>query len=179
MPGTLSWLTEDLIAMAEGMSRDAFEARVQVPSLLVRRADPVLSAPGIFDTDVGDVRRGSLPPSAGAAVHPVLERGASAFTGKVWVGRAANCDVRLKGSSVSKLHAFLAYDSERRRWNLSDAGSTNGTFVNGVRLKAHASESLAPADTIQFGEVVATFLDPGLLYDWLRRPSKVPRTRRM
>ncbi len=50
------------------------------------------------------------------------------------LGRAPDCDIRVHDPLVSRLHARI--ERSGPRYLLSDAGSVNGTFVNGQRLLA-------------------------------------------
>jgi pSer/pThr/pTyr-binding forkhead associated (FHA) protein len=65
------------------------------------------------------------------------------------IGRADYNDVVLADPSVSTTHAKL----QRRDnvWVLSDAGSTNGTYVEGERVAGEVP--LSAGTTIRFGEV--------------------------
>jgi pSer/pThr/pTyr-binding forkhead associated (FHA) protein len=69
------------------------------------------------------------------------------------VGRAEFNDVILPEPSVSTQHAKL----QRREgvWVISDLGSTNGTFVDGERVRGEAP--LAPGATVKLGEVTVLF----------------------
>lgn len=49
------------------------------------------------------------------------------------VGRAAGCEIRLPYPTVSSRHIRLAGDG--RSWRLIDLGSTNGTWLNGERVR--------------------------------------------
>ncbi len=62
------------------------------------------------------------------------------------VGRAANCELRLDESSVSRLHARLEPAGDG--WRLVDAGSANGCFVDGEPV---TSRELADGDALGFG----------------------------
>lgn len=77
--------------------------------------------------------------------------------GKVWeaeqilrAGRLASLEMVLDDNSVSRRHAEVR--SSEGVWRLRDLGSTNGTFLNGVRL-AGGDKELKPRDVIQFGKV--------------------------
>ncbi|NTU84996.1 MAG: FHA domain-containing protein, partial [Chloroflexales bacterium] len=65
---------------------------------------------------------------------------------QVTIGRAG-CDVTLDNPQVSRFHAQI--DQTAGGAVLRDAGSTNGTFVNGRRLSG--PHSLRPGDVIQIG----------------------------
>jgi pSer/pThr/pTyr-binding forkhead associated (FHA) protein len=69
------------------------------------------------------------------------------------IGRADYNDLVIPDPSVSTSHAKL----QRREgvWVLVDLDSTNGTFVDGERVKGEAP--LAPGATVQFGDVQLVF----------------------
>jgi DNA-binding NarL/FixJ family response regulator len=50
------------------------------------------------------------------------------------IGRLGDCDLVLSGEGVSRRHARLAPVGKAGAHALSDLGSTNGTFVNGLKL---------------------------------------------
>jgi DNA-binding NtrC family response regulator len=66
--------------------------------------------------------------------------------GRVLLGQSPICAVRLNDQTVSRRHA--AFDVVDGALRLTDLGSTNGTFVNGIR--AH-DVALAGGETIQVG----------------------------
>jgi putative nucleotidyltransferase with HDIG domain len=77
--------------------------------------------------------------------------------GKVWesdqllrAGRLGSLEIVLDDHSVSRRHAELRGTSEG--WQVRDLGSTNGTFVNGVRL-GPAEKPLHSRDVVQFGKL--------------------------
>src|SRR4051812_34020553 len=74
------------------------------------------------------------------------------------IGRSVSCDVVIPLSIVSRLHARI--EQQHDRYVLSDAGSANGTFVNGVRIEQ--GYQLSTNDEIWLGspEARMTFSDP-------------------
>jgi len=51
------------------------------------------------------------------------------------IGRRPGCDIFIDyDTQVSRLHARLSYDSDKRAFFLEDLHSRNGTIVNDVRL---------------------------------------------
>jgi predicted component of type VI protein secretion system len=66
----------------------------------------------------------------------------------VLVGRKEDCDVRLDHKSISKLHCVLVKTDGLLL--LRDLGSTNGTRVNGQRVRRAA---LLPNDQIQIASL--------------------------
>ena len=94
---------------------------------------------------------------------------------RISVGRARNNDVALPNKSVSKLHAHFTFE-EGTAW-LTDAGSRNGTRVNGDKLRAGKPVKTVPGDVITFGGVSLRFIDAGSLHDLVRKQLK-PRKKR-
>ena len=82
-----------------------------------------------------------LPIEPGA---PYLSLRSSSVT----VGRAEDNDLVLADPEISRHHARLEPDG--RSWRAIDLGSTNGTWVNGVRLNA---TTIAVGDEVAFGDV--------------------------
>ncbi len=68
---------------------------------------------------------------------------------EVLVGREAGCDVHLVDSTVSGRHARLIY--RQGQWWLEDLNSTNGTFLNQMRLAEPMA--LTVGDLIRCGQV--------------------------
>ena len=66
------------------------------------------------------------------------------------IGRDQRCDLYIADMTVSRLHARLSRGHEG--WLLSDLGSSNGTRVNGWRLRAPVP--VRPGDAITFGSAV-------------------------
>jgi adenylate cyclase len=64
------------------------------------------------------------------------------------VGRAVNSDCAVVDATVSRKHAEMAVTDEGIQ--VKDLGSSNGTFVNGVKIDSYF---VAPGDTITFGKV--------------------------
>jgi pSer/pThr/pTyr-binding forkhead associated (FHA) protein len=69
------------------------------------------------------------------------------------IGRNETNTVMLHGTDVSGRHAVI-YFSEGREWRIEDVGSTNGTLLNGSRVKEYALRSgdkiLIGSNLIQF-----------------------------
>jgi len=72
--------------------------------------------------------------------------------GEVTLGRSSSCELRLHDVDTSRRHAEILCDASGCR--IRDLASTNGTFVNGERVKEHGLE---PGDRIQVGANTLTF----------------------
>jgi X-X-X-Leu-X-X-Gly heptad repeat protein len=117
-------------AMADGASalaaplREALSPRREPP-----RREPPLPAP----------TRPGAPPAP--FVFPAGE--GTSFT----IGRHQGCDLFIADMTVSRLHARLARVTEG--WLLIDLGSTNGTRLNGWRVRD--AVPIRPGDQVRFG----------------------------
>lgn len=103
-------------------------------------------------------------------VHPIGElrgarlsgRFADGRNGEVTVnpgttlGRHPNNSIRLIDNAASKQHAVIVFDSGA--YLLRDLNSTNGTFVNGVRIRE--ATRLRDGDEITIGKSKLTFRNP-------------------
>jgi hypothetical protein len=75
------------------------------------------------------------------------------FDGPFLVGRRSSAELNLAApddDSVSRTHAHVWHDG--RDWWVADLGSTNGTWLNGVRLGRQPAGPLRPADLVQFAK---------------------------
>lgn len=72
---------------------------------------------------------------------------------KMTVGRHG--DIVLREPSVSRDHAVLTWNGDV--WKVTDVGSRNGTFVNGVSVQR---KFIVPGDVVRFGRVSLRLVDP-------------------
>jgi DNA-binding response OmpR family regulator len=74
------------------------------------------------------------------------------------IGRSPACQIIVSRQIVSRLHAKI--EREGHRYILRDAGSANGTYINGHRI--HEPYLLKHRDLIGLGETTAAlrFIDP-------------------
>jgi hypothetical protein len=75
---------------------------------------------------------------------------------RISVGRAKDSYLFIDNSTVSKVHAVLFMNREGN-FLVSDAGSTNGTYINGVRLKYGEAKQIEDGDVVSFGDVEVRF----------------------
>lgn len=81
--------------------------------------------------------------------------------GPVRVGRSTANALVLPDVAVSREHALLewvAEDSDSGTWRIVDRGSSSGTRVNGVPLRAYQSLPLESGDRVDFGPVALEFI---------------------
>ena len=113
------------------------------------------------------------PPSAGAPGDYVVrlrKRGDvdAAYADRVSVGRAVNKDLVLRHGSISKFHAWFQID-EVGEVSLTDAGSKNGTTLNGEALSPRMPVMVSDGDRIRFGSIDVLACAPGRLWRLCRR----------
>ncbi len=70
------------------------------------------------------------------------------ISGPTMLGRSPKSNIRLPDPAVSSRHCAIFYD-ENRGWVIRDLGSSNGTFVNGIR--AESDIVLADGDRVDLG----------------------------
>jgi predicted Zn finger-like uncharacterized protein len=72
---------------------------------------------------------------------------------RVVLGRGVNCDIQLHDSEISRRHAMLEIKAEAA--TVTDLDSTNGTFVDGVRVHQKAIE---PHQEFSLGTTTLMFI---------------------
>src|SRR5689334_5788877 len=75
-----------------------------------------------------------------------------AGTGRILIGTSEVCNLRLTDPAVSRRHAALEFRGYRML--LTDLGSTNGTFANGVSL---LTAYITGRDLVRIGGTVLRF----------------------
>jgi hypothetical protein len=107
------------------------------------------------------VRKGRL--EAALAEQPVygwldmLDGNASRYplqTTNVRIGRHRDNDICLLNDSISRRHAVLHFDAEKRTFVITDLGGGNGVVVNKVKQQSH---DLNDGDLVELGEVRLRF----------------------
>jgi hypothetical protein len=100
------------------------------------------------------------------AVYPLVKGEYPATPrGSFYIGRINGNDMIMPDYAISKRHAII--DIEDGMYYLRDAGSTNGTKINGSRM-AKKRVLLKDKDVIGFARYEFTFLYPKSLYKMLR-----------
>lgn len=84
---------------------------------------------------------------------------------RLTIGRSPDCDLVLHDPAISARHAAIAWDGERG--TLQELGSSNGTFLNGIKLGNHAP--LRGGDAIAFGRAQFLYLLTTELHERLLR----------
>jgi pSer/pThr/pTyr-binding forkhead associated (FHA) protein len=76
-------------------------------------------------------------------------------TEEVVIGRNPTTDITLLDEGISREHALVLFDEDGPAYVVEDLQSTNGTKVNGKRVR---SATLAEGDEIQIGQTIFRFV---------------------
>jgi hypothetical protein len=160
---------EELHADAQ-LAPEEFEARYGNGFLLVTAAG--LDSPKETTTqlllDGVDEDPGAHTAGLAVVVYPLRQR--DLLGGHlVTIGREKTHDIVIPDPSVSRFHAFAKQD-ESGAFLLQDAGSTNGTIVNGASVPARGAGPpvrLKPGDTVRLGQLETTFTDARALREFV------------
>ena len=74
---------------------------------------------------------------------------------EVVIGRNPTTDITLLDEGISREHALVHFDEDAPGYVIEDLASTNGTKVNGKRIR---SAPLAEGDEIQIGQTLFRFV---------------------
>jgi hypothetical protein len=157
--------TGAILTRVRGMGRSAFLAAHPRPFLIVTiRVDPDTGDGSGFNTVVRgpDARAGRS--SSRVEVFELKKSEGNPYSDRISLGRARNCDLVVRDSSISKLHAHFR-PKEGEGWELVDLDSQNGTFLNGKRLTPNEPAAVQHGDQLLFGVVAVKLVDAATLYD--------------
>jgi pSer/pThr/pTyr-binding forkhead associated (FHA) protein len=73
----------------------------------------------------------------------------------VLIGRNPSTHITLLDEGISREHAMVLFDEETHSFVIEDLGSTNGTKLNGKRVR---SSPLCEGDEIQIGQTLFRFI---------------------
>lgn len=99
---------------------------------------------------------------------------AGAHTHLVTAGRTSKNDVVIPDTSISRFHAYFKRGADGV-WQVLDAGSTNGTTVNGTSVPTKGTGApldLKPGDSVRLGQMEVTFVEAEALRDFVLKFDK-------
>jgi hypothetical protein len=126
------------------------------------REDPLLL--GTRTKDNAQTRPTSRSPLA----FEVFKNAKNAMPQAVTIGRTANNDVAIEDNSVSRFHCYLVHDRAQGTWSVMDAESSNGTWLDGVKLKPKHPAVLQDGSVLRLAGVELTYYRPAAFIDYLR-----------
>jgi hypothetical protein len=106
-----------------------------------------------------------------ASIFPIKHGPTSRNTAnsQLSIGRGDDNDIVMNDVAVSQRHAIISIS--RHGYAIADAGSTNGTKVNGTKV-FKAQHPLKDGDTVTFGRYNFTFHTPPGFYAFLTNKKK-------
>jgi hypothetical protein len=158
------------------LGREAFVGSV-APAALVRRRK-ALNAPGrptrttameAFDHETTTLLGGEayrLGSAGGESqeleIYPLAKKPGASFADMITVGRTANNDIVLNDVTVSRFHAF--FREREGSWVVCDAGSKNGTTVDGHALEARKERPIESGTVVRIGDIETRFFSAEELF---------------
>ena len=107
------------------------------------------------------------PPAAGEALALAL----AVRPGKppqLILGRAPSCNIEINDATLSQVH-LLFMQAGPAKWTVRDAGSKNGSWVDGAQLVPGEPKALTDGMRIQTAQVVLTYYEPPGLFARLQQ----------
>jgi pSer/pThr/pTyr-binding forkhead associated (FHA) protein len=144
------------------LGRDEFLAAA-APATLVRYRSGFDDAPqsGVLTLSIDQEIEETLPAGRDSPVletqleiYPLTKKPGASFPDRITIGRTSN-NIVFPDSSVSRFHAHVRRDG--KEWVVADAGSKNGTWLNGQPLAPRKERALASRATVRLGDVDLMF----------------------
>ena len=170
------WDAANLTQLARSLTRTQFRNRVTglfVVFQSSRLDSPQDPAPPSFDTQLhtraqleAQAAQDRVDTESPYQVIPVAKAPGNPYPDRISVGRARSCDIVVRDSSISKLHAhFKPRDGVLQ---LVDLDSSNGTRVDDRKIRPNEPIIVAAGARIEFGAIPTRLLDADGFYDVLK-----------
>jgi hypothetical protein len=152
---------DDFLADCKALNEEEFIGKHPTPILVESeipaddKADDDEDITSSFSTMVisGDSMHEARPEvKPGQQVLRVAKRGQIGFASMIAVGRTSNNDIVIDSQAISKFHAHFTVNADTGTCTLTDAASTNGTFVNSTRLEPRQPCQLSDGDEVSFAQ---------------------------
>ena len=92
----------------------------------------------------------------------------------VLIGRSAECDVVINDYSISQRHGLLVVQPAEGLASYKDLGSTNGSAVDGIKLRAHRLTELHGGAQLRLGRFTLTFLWAEEIWSYMMHSLSAP-----
>jgi len=87
---------------------------------------------------------------------PLLKSNRNVFNSRITIGRAPNNDIIISSHKISRLHAMIVL-GDNDLFTVMDMGSSNGTFVNEIRLEPKKPVPIKDGDLLRVWRIAAEF----------------------
>lgn len=119
-----------------------------------------------IESDMGDPKSWAMHwKPARYEIFPLAKLAGTHFVDLVTLGRTISNDIRIDHFSVSRSHLFFRQRDEK--WFVCDAGSKNGTRVNGTFLKPRTEHELTDHAMLMVGGVEMRYCSANALFELL------------
>ena len=98
-------------------------------------------------------------------MFPLVKKPGASFPDRITIGRTHNNDIAIVDHSVSRFHAYVRQAGGG--WIVADAGSKNGSWLQGRPLEARKEQPLPSRTVLRLGEVDLTFYAASDLFEAL------------
>jgi serine/threonine-protein kinase len=140
-------------------AQDLIEARYKLSRATVplSQEDKVPKKTSVINTNELKETKASLKLASNGQALPVHNK-PELVVGRAHKGQSPDIDLGPHGGAqagVSRRHSRLL--RKEGQWFIEDLGSTNGTFINGVKLPANQVTALKQGDKLRFGQIEVQF----------------------
>jgi hypothetical protein len=168
---------QELQRQARELGLEGFRGRHDCPFLVKHPKALAPSSESVdFDYATRTVNLNQDPLADQMQVMMVRKNPQNPFPDRLTIGRAPNCDIVLRLTFVSKVHAHLFTQTEGQLV-LRDNNASNGTYVNHRKLEPAASRRVELGDVLSFGFLDLELVDAARLYDIVKSPPRAVGTR--
>ena len=98
----------------------------------------------------------------------LLQDAEGGTTRVITVGRVGRCSVVINDYSVSGMHAAFSAATRFQSAQIRDKNSSNGTYLNGEKLRSEKAYTIRTGDTVRMGRVEMIYIDSHDFYHFLR-----------
>lgn len=147
-----------LVEEAKRLSPAEFDAAFNCPVLMILPTSDTVVTERLEITNPSQfavANKPAQPPEFVTLVFPVRPGAKNTDPKRLSIGRDETSDVTIPLGTISKAHAWLTQSGEG--WSVEDAGSTNGTWVDGRRVRDRSTTPLKDGCELRLGENLATF----------------------
>lgn len=90
-------------------------------------------------------------------IYPLIKSNRNKYKGLILIGRSQEQDIVINNPKISKSHCYFKLSKDKNI--LKDTGSSNGTFLNKVKLEALKEYEVKPNDIISVANISFRFVD--------------------
>jgi FHA domain len=163
----------DFVSLALDVELEGFTAQCGFPFLLsINEPVELDSQPPEQTTLIFSKEPPQTPmqPATGRPVLHAVKKEQMLIPQSIILGRASTSDIVINDRQISKMHAL--FQNVGDHWELSDAGSRNGTWVGHRQLTPRGEAAAVQSfDILSFGHRAYLFLEAGDCWQEIRNTA--------